>query len=98
MKLHENQLKLIYHLARFNLLDYPHCLELLKTEEMSDRVGLSYVFRPLTKNGYLARRGDGAVSILAKGRAVFPDTKPLLTTGGGGRGAERVIEVSRMAE
>lgn len=97
MKLHENQLKLIYHLARFNLLDYPHCLELLKTEEVSDRVGLSYVFRPLTKNGYLARRGDGAVSILAKGRALFPDTKPLITAGGGRRGVERVIEVSRMA-
>lgn len=97
MKLHENQLKLIYHLARFNLLDYPHCLELLKTEDVSDRVGLSYTFRPLTKNGYLARRGDGAVSILAKGRALFPDTKPLITAGGGRRGVERVTEVSRMA-
>lgn len=96
MKLHENQLELIYHLARFNLLDYPHCLELLKTEEVSDRVGLSYTFRPLTKNDYLARRGDGAVSILAKGRALFPDTKPLITAGGGRRGVERVIEVSRM--
>lgn len=97
MKLHKNQLKLICHLAQFNLLDYPHCLEFLKTEEVSDRVGLSYAFRPLTKNGYLARCGDGMVSILAKGRSLFPDTKPLITTGGGGRGAERVIEISRMA-
>lgn len=97
MKLHENQLKLIYHLARFNVLDYPHCLELLKTEGVTDQVRLSYAFRPLTKNGYLAKRGDGIVTILAKGRTLFPNVTPLIAVGGGARGIERVTEVSRMA-
>ncbi|MCM1149707.1 MAG: hypothetical protein NC319_06445 [Butyricicoccus sp.] len=97
MKLHENQLKLIRHLARFNLLDYDSCLDMLATPEMTDRVALSYAFRPLTKNGYLSKRKDGSVSILAKGRALFPELKPLISAGGGVQAVQRVIEVSRMA-
>lgn len=97
MKLHDNQLHLLRHLARFNLLDYQGCLYLLETPEVSDRVALSYAFRPLTKNGYLSKRKDGSVSILAKGRALFPDSKPLISAGGGAQSIQRVIEVSRMA-
>ena len=41
MRLHENQLKLIRHLARFNLLDYASCLHLLDTEGTGDHVALS---------------------------------------------------------
>ena len=72
MRLHENQLKLIRHLARFNLLDYASCLHLLDTEGTGDHVALSYAFRPLTKNKYLTKRKEGSVAILAKGRALFP--------------------------
>lgn len=97
MRLHENQLKLIRHLARFNLLDYAGCLHLLDTERTGDQVALSYAFRPLTKNKYLTKRKDGSVSILAKGRGLFPDIKPLISAGGGERSIQRVIEVSRMA-
>lgn len=97
MKLHDNQLHLLRHLARFNLLDYQGCLYLLETPEVSDRVALSYAFRPLTKNGYLSKRKDGSVSILAKGRALFPDSKPLISAGGGAQSIQRVIEVSRIA-
>ena len=73
MRLHENQLKLIHHLARFNLLDYSGCLHMLDETETGDQVALSYVFRPLTKNKYLIKRKDGSVAILAKGKALFPD-------------------------
>lgn len=97
MKLHENQLKLIRHLIRFNLLDYPTCLALLETENMADRIALSYAFRPLTKNGYLSKRKDGTVMVLAKGRALFPNIKPLISVGGGVSEAKRITEVSRMA-
>lgn len=97
MKLHDNQLHLLQHLARFNLLDYQGCLDLLETPEVTDRVALSYVFRPLTKNGYLSKRKDGSVSILTKGRVLFPDIKPLISAGGGAQSIQRVIEVSRMA-
>ncbi len=54
MKLHENQLNLIRHLIRFPVTDYSDCLEILGGTEGGDRVKLSYAFRPLTKNGYLA--------------------------------------------
>ena len=60
MRLHENQLKLIRHLARFNLLDYASCLHMLDTEGTEDKVALSYAFRPLTKNKYLTKRKDGS--------------------------------------
>ncbi len=97
MKLHDDQLNLICFLVRFNLLDYQTCLDLLATPGKTNRVELSYVFRPLTKNGYLSKRKDGSVSILAKGRALFPDIKPLISAGGGAQSVQRVMEVSRMA-
>lgn len=97
MKLHDNQLQLIQHLARFNLLDYGGCLEMLDVDGTGDRTALSYVFRPLTKNKYLSKRKDGSVSILSKGRALFPEVKPLIAAGGGASEIRRVIEVSRMA-
>lgn len=97
MKLQNYQLKLIRHLARFQLLDYSGCLRILDVAGTDDRVALSYAFRPLTKNGYLSKRRDGSVAILAKGRALFPDEKPLISVGGGTAGMKRVIEVSRMA-
>lgn len=97
MRLHDNQLKLIRHLVRFNLLDYASCLHMLDTTGAGDQVALSYAFRPLTKNKYIAKRKDGSVSVLAKGRALFPDVKPLISAGGGVQSIQRVIDVSRMA-
>jgi len=75
--LNENQLKLLRHLARFNLLDYPSCLDMLNNDGGSDRTALSYAFRPLTKNRYVSKDKRGCVSILAKGRALFPELEPL---------------------
>ena len=95
--LHENQLNLIRHLVRFQLLDYESCLQLLDTEGTGDMTALSYVFRPLTKHKYLSKRKDGTVSILAKGRSQFPGLKPLVSIGGSSKEARRVMEVSRMA-
>lgn len=97
MKLHDNQLHLLRHLARFNLLDYQSCLDMLATSEVTDRTALSYAFRPLTKNKYISKRKDGSVSILAKGRALFPNDKPLISTGGGEKEAKRIMDVSRIA-
>lgn len=97
MKLHDNQLKLIRHLARFNFLGYAGCLHMLDTAGEGDQVALSYAFRPLTKNKYLVKRKDGSVAILAKGRALFPDIEPLISAGGGIQSVQRVIGVSRMA-
>lgn len=96
-KLHENQLYLLRHLARFQLLSYSDCLELLDTGGTKDLTALSYAFRPLTKNKYISKQRDGGVSILAKGRALFPETEPLISTGGGAVERRRVMEVSRMA-
>ncbi len=83
MKLHEDQLNLIRHAIRFPVTDYLDCLEILGGTEGGDRVKLSYAFRPLTKNGYLAKRKDGSVSVLAKGRALFPEERPLISAGCG---------------
>lgn len=83
MKLHENQLKLVRHLARFTLLEYTDCLDMLNTEGTLERTALSYIFRPLTKNKYISKRKDGCVSILAKGRTLFPEVTPLISAGGG---------------
>ena len=96
MGLHGNQLELLWHLAQFVLLDYESCLEMLKTETMTDRTALSYAFRPLTKNGYVDKRPDGSVKITAKGRRLFPELEPLLSVGGK-ETEKRVMEVSRMA-
>ena len=51
MKLHENQLDLILHLIRLNIMTYEDCLKFLDTENTGDLIAMSYVFRPLTKNG-----------------------------------------------
>lgn len=95
--LNENQLKLLRHLSRFNLLDYPSCLDMLNNDGGSDRTALSYVFRPLTKNRYVSKDKRGCVSILAKGRALFPELEPLLSAGGGEQTRQRIMEVSCMA-
>lgn len=95
--LHYNQLALLWHLARFNLLHYEDCLEMLKTPGKTGRKELSYAFRPLTKNGYVSKSKDGGVSILAKGRALYPEVTPLISAGGGEREHRRVMQVSRMA-
>ena len=97
MKLHENQLRLIWHLCRFSLLDYESCLHLLDTEETGDRVALSYAFRPLTKNKYLSRQKSGAVSVLKKGKALFPEEETLVSAGGGETMQQRVTQISRIA-
>ena len=95
--LNENQLKLLRHLSRFNLLDYPSCLDMLNNDGGIDRTALSYAFRPLTKNRYVSKDKRGCVSILAKGRALFPELEPLLSAGGGEQTRQRIMEVSRMA-
>ncbi len=97
MKLHEDQLNLIRHSIRFPVTDYLDCLEILGGTEGGDRVKLSYAFRPLTKNGYLAKRKDGSVTVLAKGRALFPEERPLISTGGGAAEQQRLMAVSRIA-
>lgn len=97
MKLHNNQLTLLRHLARFHLLEYTDCLTVLDTENCGDRIALSYMFRPLTKHKYISKRKDGCVSILAKGRALFPEAKPLISTGGGASERCRIMGVSRVA-
>ena len=97
-KLKENQLGLLRHLALYETLDYSSCLWLLDSDKTTnDRKALSYVFRPLTKNNYVSKRKDGAVSILAKGRSLFPDIKPLVTISGNAAGRVRAATVSRVA-
>lgn len=70
---------------------------MLKTETLTDRTELSYAFRPLTKNRYVSKRKNGSVSILAKGRELFPELEPLISVGGGETERKRVMAVSRMA-
>lgn len=70
---------------------------MLKTPDKMGRKELSYAFRPLAKNGYVSKSGDGCVSILAKGRALYPEVTPLISTGGGEQERKRVMQVSRMA-
>lgn len=70
---------------------------MLKTPEKTERKELSHAFRPLTKNGYVSKNKDGCVSILAKGRALYPEVTPLISTGGGERERKRIMQVSRMA-
>lgn len=97
MKLHENQLKLIRHLIRFNSLDYNTCLEILDTENTGDRIAMSYAFRPLTKNKYISKNKKDVVSILSKGKKLFPKEKPLISEGGNEQSKKRTLQVSRMA-
>lgn len=96
-KLQYIQLRLLMHLAQYETLDYLSCLRFLDVDNTNDRTALSYLFRPLTKNDYVAKHKDGSVTILAKGRALCPYFKPLVTLGGGAAGRARVNTVSRTA-
>ena len=95
--MHSTQEKLIKHLCRYNVLSYEDCLHLLDPYELATPVERSYIFRPLTRQGYLKKHRDGAVTILAKGRGLFPEIEPLIATGGGKQNTERVMQVSHMA-
>ncbi len=97
MKLHDNQLKLIRLLILFNCLDYPSCLKVLDRDNTGDTVALSYQFRPLTKHKYLGKNEEGIVTVLKKGRALFPELKPLVAIAGLKKGRERVMQVCRIA-
>lgn len=96
MKLHKNQLDLILHLIWLNIMAYADCLTFLDTENTGDRIAMSYVFRPLTKNGYLSKSKDGVVSVLQKGRELFPGEGPLISVATHGQGRNRVLQVSRV--
>ena len=96
MKLHQNQLDLILHLIRFNIMAYEDCLRFLDTENTGDMIAMSYVFRPLTKNGYVAKNKDGIVTVLKKGRELFPDEGPLISTATRGKSRDRVLQVSKV--
>ena len=93
----DNQEILIRHLIRFHILDYESCLQVLDTENTGDKVALSYVFRPLTKHKYIIKDKDGIVSILKKGKELFPDETPLISIGGGKQNQKRILQVSRVA-
>ena len=95
-KLHENQLKLIRHLAQFPVLDYESCLRILDTEGTGNKLAMSYAFRPLTRNNYIGKDFEGYVTILSKGRALFPELTPLISAGGIAT-RQRAAQVSRMA-
>ena len=95
--MHPTQEELIKHLCRYNVLSYEGCLHMLDPYELSTPVERSYIFRPLTKQGYLKKHRDGTVTILAKGRSLFPEIEPLIATGGGRQNTERVMQVSHMA-
>ncbi len=97
MKLHNNQLILIRHLVRFHSLDYNSCLDVLATHDVTDRTALSYAFRPLTKNKYVSKNKNGIVSILTRGRKLFPQEKQLISCSGNNESLNRVLTVSRMA-
>ena len=52
--------------------------------------------RPLTKNCYLAKNKDGIVTVLKKGRELFPDEGPLISTATRGKARDRVLQVSKV--
>ena len=93
----DNQEKLIRHLIRFHILDYESCLQVLDTENTGDKVALSYVFRPLTKHKYIIKDKNGIVSILKKGKELFPNEEPLISIGGGTQSRNRILQVSKVA-
>ena len=93
----ENQEILIRHLIRFHILDYESCLQVLDIENTGDKVALSYVFRPLTKHKYIFKDKDGIVSVLKKGKELFPEEEPLISIGGGKQNQNRILQVSRVA-
>ena len=92
-----NQEILIRHLIRFHILDYESCLQVLDTENTGDKVALSYVFRPLTKQKYIIKDKNGIVSILKKGKELFPNEEPLISIGGGTQSRNRILQVSKVA-
>ena len=96
MKLHEHQLNLIRHLIRLNVLSYEDCLKFLDTENTGDMIAMSYAFRPLTRNGYVAKSKDGVITVLKKGRELFPEEGPLITVSSRGKERSRVLLVSRV--
>jgi len=73
-------LVLLRHLAQFRTLDYQSCLRLLNNS--GDKTAASYEFRPLTKQKYISKR-ENSVTLLAKGKALFPDVTPLVNFGDG---------------
>ena len=91
MKLHQNQLNLILHLIRLNIMSYEDCLKFLDTENTGDMIAMSYVFRPLTKNGYVVKGKDGVVAVLQKGRDLFPEEGPLISVASRGKSRLRVL-------
>lgn len=93
----DNQEILIRHLIRFHILDYENCLQVLDTENTGDKIALSYVFRPLTKNKYIIKKKDGIVSVLKKGKELFPEETPLISIGGGKQSRNRILQVSKTA-
>ena len=95
--LKDNQEILIRHLIRFHILDYESCLQVLDTENTGDKVAMSYVFRPLTKQKYIIKDKDGIVSILNKGKELFSNEAPLISIGGGKQNQKRILQVSRVA-
>ena len=95
--LKDNQEILIRHLIRFHILDYESCLQVLDTENTGDKVAMSYVFRPLTKQKYIIKDKDGIVSILKKGKELFSNEAPLISIGGGKQNQKRILQVSRVA-
>ena len=92
--MHQNQEELIKHLCRYNVLFSEACLHLLDPYELSTPVERSYAFRPLTRQGYLKKHRDGAVTILAKGRGLFPKD-PLKKAAYSGREGKWVAEDSQ---
>lgn len=94
--MHDYQLNLLEHLCLYNALDYQSCLHMLDPYKLLTPTERSYAFRPLTRLGYLKKRRDGTVVILAKGRELFPDLAPLISAGGP-KTLDRVIQVSYMA-
>ena len=93
----DNQEMLIRHLIRFHILDYESCLQVLDIENTGDKVALSYVFRPLTKHKYIVKDKNGIVSILKKGKELFPNEEPLISIGGGTQSRNRILQVSKVA-
>ena len=94
--MYQFQEDLIQHLCRYNILSYNDCLEMLDPCELHTPTERSYIFRPLTRQGYLLKRDD-RVTVLAKGRALYPELEPLVTLGGGKTNIERLMQVSRLA-
>ena len=97
MSLKKNQLILIRHLIRYNILDYESCLELLDMDNTGDKIAMSYMFRPLTKYNYVSKNKNGCVTVLKKGRALFPNERKYITEGSSEQSKQRVMQVSRIA-